>query len=261
MGRLFLSQCLLCPTLARNSSSEVHSQLRDLAFALQKKYRHLAGLPLQQMDRVQTVLLIGSDCPHLITPIEPVLLGPPGGPAAVKTRLGWMLQGPIHEIKHGLNVHQCLFTSVPPNSDLFAHVERLWQIDVVPYHSEKVVTRSKLDQEAIQLLQEKTTRVEVDGIIRYATPLFRVKNMPHLTMPKETVLPQLRSIKRKLLKKSDQASTYQAEISKLKEAGYAVKLEPSEILPGPMLSPSLLAVLLRFREHSIAVTSKVFFTR
>ncbi len=264
--------------------------------SLQKKYRHLAGLPLQQMDRVQPVLLIGSDCPHLITPIEPVLLGPPGGPAAVKTRLGWTLQGPTHEIKHGINAHQCLFTSVLPNSDLFAHVERLWQMDVVPYHSENVVTRSKRDQEAIQLLQEKTIRVEVDGIMRYATPLLRVKSMPHLTMPKEAVLPQLRGVERKLLKNSDQASVYQAEITKLKDAGYAVKLEPSEVenskeswyiphhmvqhnnknrvvyncsfgyegnnlnqflLPGPTLSPSLLAVLLRFREHSIAVSSDI----
>ncbi len=102
-------------------------------------------------------------------------------------------------------------------------------MDVVPYHSENVVTRSKRDQEAIQLLQEKTTRVEVDGIMRYATPLLRVKSMPHLTMPKEAILPQLRSVERKLLKNSDQASAYQAEITKLKEAGYAVKLEPSEV--------------------------------
>lgn len=56
--------------------------------SIQKRYRHLTGLPLQQMDKVQPVLLIGSDHPHLITPVEPVLLGPPGGPAAVKTHLG-----------------------------------------------------------------------------------------------------------------------------------------------------------------------------
>ncbi|KAL0191695.1 hypothetical protein M9458_014393, partial [Cirrhinus mrigala] len=225
-----------------------------------------------------------------------LIRGPPGRLTAVKTRLGWMLQGSTQEIKHGLNVHQCFFTSVLPSSDLFAHVERLWQMDVVPCHSEKVVTRSRLDQEAIQLLQEKTTRVEVDGIMRYATPLLRVKNMPHLTMPKEAVLPQLRSVERKLLKNPDQASTYQAEITTLKDAGYTVKLEPSEIedskeswyiphhmvqhnsknrvvynfsfeyeghnlnqflLPGPTLSSSLLAVLLLFCKHSIAVSSDI----
>nr|XP_021334729.1 uncharacterized protein LOC101884915 [Danio rerio] len=264
--------------------------------SLQKRYCHLAGLPLQQIDRVQPVLLIGSDCPHLVTPIEPVRLGPPGGPAAVRTRLGWTLQGPTHEIKHGRNTHQCLFTAIPHNAELFAQVERLWQMDVIPYRNEKVVTRSKLDHEAIRLLQEKTVRVNVDGIMRYATPLLRVQHMPTLHMPKEAVLPQLRSIERKLMKTPDQACAYKAEIERLKNAGYVEKLQPGEaeksqeswyiphhmvthngknrvvyncsfqyegqnlnklLLPGPTLSPTLLAVLLRFREHSTALSSDI----
>lgn len=57
--------------------------------ALQRKYRYLAGLPLLTLDRVCPVLLIGSDCTHLITPIEPARLGPRGGPAAVRMLLGW----------------------------------------------------------------------------------------------------------------------------------------------------------------------------
>lgn len=54
--------------------------------ALQKTYRHLRGLPLHSFSQEQPLLLIGSDYPHLITPVEPVHLGPPGGPAALKTR-------------------------------------------------------------------------------------------------------------------------------------------------------------------------------
>lgn len=49
--------------------------------ALQKMYRHLKGLPLQDIEAAHPVLLIGSDCPHLIIPVEPVRLGPPGGPS------------------------------------------------------------------------------------------------------------------------------------------------------------------------------------
>lgn len=55
---------------------------------LQRKFKHLAELPLEQLDKVHPVLLMGSDCPHLITSIQPMKLGPPGGPAAVRTRLG-----------------------------------------------------------------------------------------------------------------------------------------------------------------------------
>lgn len=59
-----------------------------------KRYRHLHILPLQAFQQVQPLLLIGSDHPHLVCPIQKVCLGPGGGPAAVCTRLGWALQGP-----------------------------------------------------------------------------------------------------------------------------------------------------------------------
>lgn len=62
---------------------------------LQKKFKHLRGLPLPALNEARPTILIGSDQPHLITPAEPVRLGPPGGPAAVHTRLGWTFQGPL----------------------------------------------------------------------------------------------------------------------------------------------------------------------
>ncbi|KAI2668878.1 Polyprotein P3 [Labeo rohita] len=263
---------------------------------LQKRYKHLAGLPLQHLYKVKPVVLIGSDCPHLITPIEPVRLGPPGGPAAVRTRLGWTLQGPAQELTSRLSPQQCFFTSLWPCNDLYANVEKLWKMDILPYQNEKVLTRSRQDQECIQLLQDKTVRVDVNGIQRYATPLLRAKGMPCLQAPKEAVLPQLRGIENRLNKNHDQAAAYQEEIVRLLQAGYITKLSPEQVdhsreswyiphhlvehngkkrvvfncsfayqgynlneylLPGPPLSPSLLAVLLRFREHSIAISSDI----
>lgn len=265
--------------------------------ALREKYQHLRGLPLRHLETVRPVLLIGSDYPHLITPVEPVRLGPPGGPAAVKTRLGWTLQGPVQHLQWETNEQHCFFTSTSsPETDLFKHVERLWQMDALPWRNEKTSTRSKQDREAIELLDAKTVRVEVDGVKRYATPLLRVKNMPQLKAPKEAVISQLRATERRLVKNPEQAVAYSAEIHKLDQAGYAVKLDqhaeqdsayswyiPHHIvhhngknrvvfncsfnyqgqnlnellLPGPVLGPSLLAVLLRFREHSIAVSSDI----
>lgn len=143
---------------------------------------------------------------------------------------------------------------------------------------------------------KKTVRVDVDGVKRYATPLLRVKNMPQLNAPKQAVISQLRATEKRLMKNSEQAAAYSAEIHKLEQAGYAVKLkQPTELdsgsswyiphhmvhhngknrvvfncsfrhqgqnlnellLPGPVLGPSLLAVLLRFREHSVAVSSDI----
>lgn len=150
---------------------------------LQQRYIHLAGLPFQPLDRVHPVLLIGSDCTHLITPIEPVRLGPPGGPAALRARLGWTLQGPTQDVKLSSDAPQCLFTSTSSQSDLLAHVERLWQMDVLPYRIEKLVVRSRQDQEAVCLLEEQTVRVSIDGIERYATPLLKSQEHASATCP------------------------------------------------------------------------------
>lgn len=194
---------------------------------LQRKHQHLKNLPLRSFTKVQPLLLIGSDYPHLITPVEPVRLGPPGGPAAVKTRLGWTLQGLTKHIKQQSTQSQCLHISVhSPTTELLQNVERLWQLDVIPYKSEKIVKRSRQDQEAVHLLETKTTRVEVGGIQRYATPLLRVKNMPQLCAPKEAVLANLRSTERRLLRDPERAAAYCAEIGK---AGYAVKVPEEEM--------------------------------
>ncbi|XP_029965347.1 uncharacterized protein LOC115401351 [Salarias fasciatus] len=261
---------------------------------LRGKYKHLVGLPIRTLTDVRPLLLIGSDHPHLITPIEPVRLGPPGGPAAIHTRLGWTLQGPSSVVCHPSQ--QCLFTSVTsPMAELMKHVERLWQMDTVPYRNEKLVTRSREDQTAIRTLETKTIRVEIDGVHRYATPLLRREDMPVLHATKEAVMPNLRSVERRLSKDPARTEAYRTEMEKLIRAGSVVKCEsPVEeggeewyiphhmvshngknrlvfncsyqyrgqnlneyLLPGPTLGASLLGVLLRFREHAVAVSGDI----
>lgn len=158
-------------------------------------------------------------------PVEPVRLGPPGGPAAIKTCLGWTLQGPVQHLLKGLTEQHCLFTSVSfPESDLYRQVEKLWQMDVLPWHNEKTCIRSRRDQEALELLERKTTRIEVDGVKRYATPLLRAKDMPVLKAPKEAVLSQLRATEKRLVKNPQLADAYTTEIARLEQAGYVSKL-------------------------------------
>ncbi|XP_023666073.2 uncharacterized protein [Paramormyrops kingsleyae] len=263
---------------------------------LKRKFKHLKSLPLEPFYNAKPLLLIGSDHPHLITPIKPVRLGPPGGPAAVKTRLGWTLQGPVSRIQCN-NSQQCLFLSTcSPMSELYSQVEKLWQLDTLPYQNEKLVTQSRRDQEAIELLEAKTQRVEVDGVRRYATPLLRVASMPILRAPPQAVLPHLRAIEKRLMRDQVKAQAYSTEIRKLEESGYIRKISPELeatstqswfiphhlvthngknrvvfncsfdyenqninklLLPGPNLGPSILGVLLRFREHSTAISSDI----
>lgn len=85
-------------------------------------------------------------------------------------------------------------------------------MDVLLYHCEKQATRSKEDKEAISLLEAKTTQVEENGILRYATPLLRRKDFPFSCALKEALMPSLRGIDR------------QTKIKKLELAGAAIKL-------------------------------------
>ena len=265
--------------------------------ALQRTYHHLRGLPLQSFNQAQPLLLIGSDYPHLITPVERVLLGPPGGPAALNTRLGWTLQGPAKVLLHQSSTPQCLFTRVlTPTTELLQHVAQLWQMDVLPYRNEKLITRSKQDTAAVRTLEEKTVRVEVDGIDRYATPLLWKEKVPPLQASTDSVLGHLRGIEKRLFHEPVRAETYSKEIKKLLDAGYINKLPPAavhtsddawyiphhmvhhngkdrivyncsfthqggnlneQLLPGPTLGSSLLGVLLRFRQYSTAVSSDI----
>ncbi len=264
---------------------------------LQKQYKHLVGLPLQYFEKAKPLVLVGADQTDIISPIEPVRLGPPGGPAAIRTKLGWTLQGPTSLLEQRLEPNQCLHISIPlSTTELFKNVERLWQVDVLPFQNERECTRSKQDQKAIELLETKTVRVEVDGIRRYATPLLRRCDMPCLHATMEAVMPRLRSTERKLARDPKQAEAYSSEIQKLVQSGAIRKILPKDmerdgeswfiphhmvrhneknrvvfdcsfqfsglslndsLLAGPTLGSSLLGVLLRFREHAVAISADI----
>lgn len=169
-------------------------------------------------------------------------------------------------------------------------------MDILLFLSEKVVTRSKQDQEAIGLLEANTVRVEIDRIYRYATPLLRAKDMPRLQAPRQAVITYVHSMELRLAKNPSLAITYQQEIEKLQRAGYATKLTPQEaeqsseswyvpnhivshhgkhrivfncsftykgqnlnhyLLHRPTLGSSLLGVLIQFREHRVAISGDI----
>lgn len=77
-------------------------------------------------------------------------------------------------------------------------MERLWQLDTLPYRHEKEETRSKQDQVALDTLEERTAMVMADGAARYANPLLRRKTSPMLQAPPMAVMPLLRTTERHL---------------------------------------------------------------
>ncbi|KAF7647359.1 hypothetical protein LDENG_00173600 [Lucifuga dentata] len=192
--------------------------------ALQQKYLPLRGLPIPTVVCTQPLLCIGSDLPHPLVPVQPVCKGPPGGPTAICTQLGWSLQGPIFPFQTPHGEQQCLHTfTATEHSELLHHVECLWQLDTLPC-KEKVDTRSKQDQQAYNLLQASTVQGELDGVQHYATPLWCTP-IVNLHTPKEAVLSSLHSTELRLDKS---AESYCSEIHKLEQAGHVAKISPEE---------------------------------
>lgn len=127
-------------------------------------------------------------------------------------------------------MQQCLFMSIVcPNDVLYRNVEKLWQLDVLPYRNEKLVVQSREDQEAIKLFECRTQRIQVDNVLRYATPLLCKPGAPKLTSPIQSVMANLRSTERKLQRDPDKSAVYSEEINKLIKAGYVTKLQPEEV--------------------------------
>ncbi|KAJ8412239.1 hypothetical protein AAFF_G00145060 [Aldrovandia affinis] len=92
-----------------------------------------------------------------------------------------------------------------------------------------MVTQSRQDHEAVALLEAKTVCVEVDGVLRYTSPLLQKKDIPSFRAPKEVVMLSLRSTGRWLAKDPERATAYSTEIQKLIQTCSACKLSFSAL--------------------------------
>ena len=264
---------------------------------LQRRWPHLRGLPLPEFKKARPLLLIGSDHPDLIVPIESHF-GPEGAPVAVRTKLGWAIQGPMLKSRRRNEVNFLSAQStMEADKVLHENVCRLWQSDAQMYLDRKQATRSKQDQRAVDLLEEKSTYVNVGGLVRVATPLLWRRDHEMLTCPADAVLPALKRNEQRLQRDPVLAVEHCKKIQELKDAGLVRMLTAEEkgryserqwyiphhvvqqngktrlvfncafpyrgeslndhLLPGPNLGSSLVGVLTRFRQHQVAVSGDI----
>ena len=253
-----------------------------------QKYDHLRDLPAPTTVNNDVTLLIGQDNPHILAPLE-VRRGSNKEPYAVKTALGWTINGPVDSKKN----HQknCFFLQNDTES-LQQATEQFWKID--SYGSDKQSLLSQNDEKVLKDWEEN---------------VYMKDNHYHLSIPFKETDPQLPDNKPlaekrleylgKRLKKDDrQLQRYKEEIDALIEKTYAEKVTDTEntvgqtwyiphhavfninkpeklrvvfdcsatyknvslnksIHQGPDLTNSLIGVLLRFRENEYAIMSDV----
>jgi Protein of unknown function (DUF1759) len=86
----------------------IDAQTVDIA-ELQRRYRHLKGLPIEQYPAEMPMLILGLNSWRLTTPLK-VKGGKQNEPAAMKTRLGWVVfgtNGGSQRENESLNIHLC----------------------------------------------------------------------------------------------------------------------------------------------------------
>ncbi|KAJ8031990.1 hypothetical protein HOLleu_25384 [Holothuria leucospilota] len=99
----------------RNHNLATHEDL--------KVWPHLKGIDLPKVDQVKVGLLIGQNSPEALMPIE-VKKGNPGQPYAVKTILGWTVNGPLSKLKEHVAT-----SNFVTNERLESQLERFWKLD------------------------------------------------------------------------------------------------------------------------------------
>ncbi|XP_064635262.1 uncharacterized protein LOC135492633 [Lineus longissimus] len=198
------------PTLNINQGVVVPKDLED--------WGHLQDLDLPVVDSHRIELLIGQDVPEALIPLE-VKRGEIGAPYAIRTALGWTLNGPIdsHNQCHMVNV-----TTTVSDLGLQKQVEKLWKLENVGGDDQGM---SVNDRKVISLWDKSIQHK--DG--HYVLPIPFKATDPSLPDNLIMAKRRLEHLGRRLQKDLDLHRKYTAEIDLLLEKGYAEEVPRDEI--------------------------------
>lgn len=260
-----------------------------------EKWSHLSGIELSHIE-ADVGLLIGNNAYKAMEPWE-VVHSVNGGPYAVRTVLGWVINGPLKKISDAGSIAKHIGVSV--NRISIANVENMllqqFNNDFPERACEEKQEMSREDIQFINSVSETVTMI--DGHYSIGLPL-RDK---HVKLPnnRNLAVQRAKNLKKKFIKAKEFHKEYQSFMSDSLNKGYAVKVdkeqpEPEngrvwyiphhgvyhprrgklrvvfdcaasyqgkslngELLQGPNLTNSLIGVLTRFRHHSIALMSDI----
>ena len=256
-----------------------------------RSWPHLKDIVLPEVSVDDVGLLIGQDCPEALVP-EEIRRGEAGSPYAVKTALGWMVNGPLR--RHmGRNI-----VSNFVQSELQQQVERFLRMEAVDDQLDhgSALSLSVNDRKALKIWND-TIRHDSG---HYSLDIPFKKQPPDLPNNLPVAKQRLECLRRRLSRDESLHKSYTASMNELFDKGYAEaapdgdaapvegsmwylphhpvfnKNKPdkirvvfdcaatfqgtslnSEVLQGPDLTNKLIGVLLRFREERVAVMADV----
>ncbi|XP_073962971.1 uncharacterized protein [Choristoneura fumiferana] len=282
-------------TISARSVDELNLPTQNTNVVNCKKFEHLTKLQDRLCSgQLKPEILIGQDNYHLLVPLE-VVTGTPQEPCATRTPLGWCLHGKAPaQVAHSSHVTMFIANNSYEDSrllqEIHEEVQRSFTFDSLGVGTKP---RPNYDEErALELLERTSTLV--NGRWHVGLP-WKDENckMPD-SFP--YALSRLKAVERKMEKCSQYAERYRDRVQHLFHNDYAQVLTNTEVtdrtwylshfgvdnpnkkklrlvydaaaktngvslndylLKGPDLLKSLFGIMLRFREHRIAVTGDI----
>ncbi|TWW60961.1 hypothetical protein D4764_05G0010510 [Takifugu flavidus] len=189
------------------------------------KWPHLLGVRIPSIE-ADVGLLIGTDVAKALEP-EEVIRSVKDGPYAVRTALGWTVNGPLRENIRSRTKHGC--PQIKTNRISVARLDELWaqqfKCDFPENAQSEHLEMSKEDQLFVDRVSESTKLVNGHYSIRLPLKNKDVKMPNNRAVAEQRALNMKKKLQRNQTFKDDYVSFMNDMINK----GYAVKL-PNEDL-------------------------------
>ena len=256
-----------------------------------KKWPHLEGIQLPELNVNEVHLLIGQDTPDLMFP-EDTRRGMLGEPYACLTALGWAMNGPISGDRPNTSITSS-FTDTKPELNIERQLEAIWKLE--GDNCGDSLGLSSSDRKALSVWNESVRLVDQ----HYTMDIPFKERPPYLPDNRLMAERRLLLLGRRLQKDTDLFRRYTANVHELLEKGYAELvtnnlvgregytwylphhpvLHPrkpdkcrlvydcsakhrgvslnDKVHQGPFLTNSLVGVLLRFRQEPFAFMADI----
>jgi hypothetical protein len=196
-----------------------------------ERWSHLSNieLPCGPHGPQDVTLLIGQDVPQALIPLE-VREGKDFEPYAIRTRLGWIMNGPMESKSHDQQAI-CNFISAVAETQvsLESQVEQFWKIDTAPELADVLPQMSVDDKKVINIWDNSITLCE--GHYQMDIPF--KSDPPELPNNRAAAEKRLLSLGRRLAKDTNLHERYKAGINDLLNKGYAEPVPDDELNASP----------------------------
>ncbi|XP_041470151.1 uncharacterized protein LOC121419759 [Lytechinus variegatus] len=190
------------------------------------QFAHLSDIHFPSSNKVKVDILIGQDYPELLCPLE-TRRGEPGEPYAVRTVLGWTLNGPVqgNGKRMPLSSH-----FISEEMSLDNQCKMFWSLETSDMCNINTAAKgmSVQDQEVLKLWEDNVVRS--GG--HYQLPIPFKEQPPPLSENRWMAQQRLESLKRRLSKDELMHAKYSQGMADLLDKGYAEAVDDSLPLDG-----------------------------